>query len=290
MARLRISSTGSTVAEPYAEVIGDPVAHSLSPTIHSYWLDYRDLPGSYRAMRCDAQALAPYLAGRRDDPLWRGCNVTMPLKELAAARMDWLDDGAARAGAINCVVPRDGELHGYNTDIDAVLRAVETVDLAGKRAVVLGAGGVARAALVALGARGAQRVVLARNADRRLALRALGADVQDAPLYAIREALEDAAVVINATPLGMAGDERIDIFLLEALEAAARPMLVIDMVYRPVETEFLSTARAIGMPTVDGLTLLIGQARRSFSLLFGAEPPPWSGPLRADLVSRLRAG
>lgn len=270
--------------DPYAELIGDPVAHSASPAIHTHWLAERELPGSYRSVRCEAAALATYLASRRDDPFWRGCNVTMPLKEKAAARMDWLDDGAARSGAVNCIVPRDGRLHGYNSDVDALLRSFATVDLDGKRAVVLGSGGAARAALVALGQCGAERVVLARDPDRRLALRALGTDVRCAPLHAIREALDGAALIINATPLGMAGAEAMPLFILERLEAASSAILAIDMVYRPVETEFLSAARTAGMRTVDGLTLLIGQARRSFELFFGVAPPPGDDSLRTALL------
>lgn len=273
--------------EPYADLIGDPVAHSLSPAIHGHWLKALGLAGSYRAVRCPPETLGAYFGSRQPDPLWRGCNVTMPLKEKAAARLDWLEGGAARSGAVNCVVPRDGRLEGYNTDIDALLCAMEAIDIEGKRAIVLGSGGAARAALVALGQRNADRVVLARDPGKRLTLRALGSDIQCAPLTAIREALEDAVLIINATPLGMAGAEEMPLFMLERLQEASSAPLAIDLVYRPVETEFLAAARAAGMHTIDGLTLLIGQARRAFELFFEVAPPPGDDDLRTAL---LRAG
>lgn len=270
--------------DPYAELIGDPVEHSLSPAIHGHWLKTLGLAGSYRAVRCPPETLGAYLGSRLPDPLWRGCNVTMPLKEKAAAWLDWLEDGAARSGAVNCIVPRNGRLHGFNTDIDALLGALDAIDMEGKRTVVLGSGGAARAALIALGQRKADRVVLARDPDKRLTLRALGGDIECAPLYAIREALEGAALIINATPLGMAGAEEMPLSILEELQQASPITLAIDLVYRPVETEFLSTSRAAGMQTVDGLTLLIGQARRAFELFFGTAPPPGDEALRTALL------
>ena len=269
--------------EPYAELIGDPVDHSLSPAIHGHWLQACGLAGSYRALRCPSETLAAYFGARQADPLWRGCNVTMPLKEQVAARLDWLEDGAARSGAVNCVVPRDGELHGFNTDVDALLAALDGIDLEGGRAIVLGSGGAARGALVALGQRKADRVVLARDTDKRLKLLALGSDVRCASLHAFAEAREDAAVIINATPLGMVGAEDMPRSILEKLREVSSTPVVIDMVYRPLETEFLATARAAGLRTVDGLTLLIGQARRAFELFFGIAPPPGDEALRTLL-------
>ena len=268
-------------AVPYAEVIGDPVDHSLSPAIHNFWLDRLGLSSQYCATRCGPAGLVPFLATRRRDPAWHGCSVTMPLKRPVLPLLDALDPDAAASRAVNCIVPRVEGLVGHNTDVDGVTAALGDIDLTGKRAVVSGAGGGARAALVALARRGAHIVILARNAARREALLTLAPDIQAAPLHAIVEALEEAAVLINATPLGMGGAAS-PAFMIDGL-AHARGTRVVDMVYAPLETELLAAARALGLPTADGLTMLIGQARRAFMLFFGTEPPPGDAELRARL-------
>lgn len=276
------------MAEPYAEVIGDPIVHSLSPAIHLHWLRSLSLPGDYRATRCTPADLPAYLASRRTNSAWRGCNLTMPLKEQAAALLDELDDDALATGAVNCIVRSEGRLLGHNTDVDGVSAALGASDLAGARAVIIGAGGAARAAIVELAHRNATLMVATRDVDRARALPKVATGLTLLPFDEAPAAIAGAALVINATPLGMAGAPAIPQAILDSL-AAAPEALALDMVYRPLETPFLKAAAAAGLRTSDGLTMLIGQARRAFHLFFGAEPPASDEDLRARLIAQLRA-
>ena len=272
----------------HAEVIGDPIGHSLSPTIHTHWLELLGMNATFLAVRCRPQDLSDYLAQRRRDSSWRGCSVTMPLKQPIMKLLDACEPGAAAAGAVNCVVPKDGGLLGLNTDLDGIAAALPYDDLRGRKAVVIGAGGAARAAIIALGQREARIVLLARDAAKRDALKRLAACVEAAPIHGAADAVEGAALVVNATPLGMIGSPAMPDAILNGLSRAPGAC-AFDMVYRPLDTIFLSAARAAGLRTVDGLTMLIGQARRAFHLFFGAEAPPGEEALRARLRESLAA-
>ena len=143
----------SPASSLYAEVIGDPIVQSKSPAIHGYWLRRLGLDADYRAAHVTAEGLADYLASRRADPLWRGCNVTMPHKQAVIPLLDALDPLAARIGAVNTVVPEDGRLIGYNTDAGGFLEPLRPY-LAQQHlfrmARVLGTGGAALARLEAI--------------------------------------------------------------------------------------------------------------------------------------------
>ena len=248
---------------PYAEVIGDPVAHSLSPAIHGFWLARLGLPGRYQATPVRAESLAAFFESRRGDPAWRGCNVTAPLKQAVIPLLD----EAGAIGAVNCVVPDGGRLIGHNTDIDGIAEALTGADL--RRVVLIGAGGAARAAVASLQEAGAREVtVLARDPNKASQTFDFAADVL--PLNAAN--LAQATLIINASPLGMAHAGAMPDAMLAGLPAAAPGATVFDMVYDPRDTALLSAARAADLRTVDGLTMLIGQARRAFRLFFGAEP------------------
>lgn len=273
---------------PYAEVIGDPVDHSLSPVIHTHWLERLGIEAAYRRQHCAAGGLAPYLQRRRGDPLWRGCNVTMPLKEEAAALLR--SAGANRIGAVNCIARRGDGLTGLNTDVDGVRAALAGEDMAGRQAVVIGAGGAARGAVAALGAVGAQVTILARSPAKAEPLRALAAEVAIEPLDRAAHIVAGAAAIINASPLGMAGSPVMPPAILAALKDSAPSAVAVEIVYHPLETPLLSAARASGLRAVDGLTILIGQARPAFEAFFGAPPPPGDAALRALLLRKLRAG
>jgi shikimate dehydrogenase len=138
---------------PYAEVIGDPIDHSLSPIIHGFWIKKLGLRADYRRKRVERGGVAAYLAERRDDPAWRGCNVTMPLKLDGVRLADLATDRAIGAGASNLLIVRDGKLMAGNTDVSAVM---QLIDALGKQGVavdsltLLGNGGAARAVLMAL--------------------------------------------------------------------------------------------------------------------------------------------
>ncbi|MBX3565368.1 MAG: shikimate dehydrogenase [Sphingomonas sp.] len=252
----------------YAEVIGDPISHSKSPAIHGFWLKALGIEAEYRATHVTPDALAAYFASRRADPDWRGCNITIPHKQAA---LDLVEDrGGVREsiGAINTVV-RDGDaLIGTNTDAGGFYAPIAGLELEDKHAVVIGAGGAARAILFALSKLGVARVtVMNRNVLKAAALlSSFGLKGDAVPLGS---PLPAAGLVVNASALGMAGQPPLEIDLSPLPEEA----VVYDIVYAPLETDLLAQARDRELDTVDGLDMLIGQAALAFELFFGAEPP-----------------
>lgn len=263
----------------FAEVIGDPIAQSKSPVIHKHWLEQLGIEDDYVRTRVAADELTDFLDRRRADPDWRGCNVTIPHKETVISLLDRLDAGADAIGAVNCVVPRDGGLAGYNTDIDGVAAALDSTPLEGRKAVVIGAGGGARAVVAYLGRHQADVVVLARNPAKAQDLRSL-AELELLPLDSAERAFEGAAAIVNATSLGMIGADQMPEPLLDAVRSNAAYALLFDLVATPLQTPFLSCGDRI----VDGLTMLIGQARRAFELFFGRTPPQSDEELRRLLT------
>ena len=259
-----MTSTGG-----YAEVIGDPVAHSKSPVIHSFWLGRLKLDGAYRATRTSRAELPDYVRARRADPDWRGCNVTMPLKLDALMLADELSDRAVAAGAANLLVPKDGQLLAGNTDVGAVVQVLRPLfeQHAGRDITLLGNGGAARAALVALRMLGLDNICLqARDISAAYAL-ALEFGLQVQPRTFDQPVESDG--LINATPLGMAGVEP---FEIDIRHMPAKGW-VADMVTDPIETPLLKAARAKGLAVIDGIALLVEQAAASFILLFGHQAP-----------------
>ncbi|MBY8829100.1 shikimate dehydrogenase family protein [Hephaestia mangrovi] len=257
------------MTRPYAEVIGDPIAHSKSPLIHGFWLDRLGIDARYEQCHVTPDALAGYFDARRADPAWRGCNITIPHKEAALALV--ADKGGIRdtIGAINTVFrDADGELTGTNTDAGGFIAPIADVDLAGRPVVVIGSGGAARAILFALARIGAGPVtLLARNALKGAALLShFGLQGAVKPLDA---PLPPAALLVNASPLGMTGQPALDIDLSPLPDDA----VVYDIVYAPLETPLLQAAEAQGLETVDGLDMLVGQAALAFEIFFGSAPP-----------------
>lgn len=256
------------MTRPYAEVIGDPIAHSKSPAIHGFWLAAMGIDADYRATHVTAEGLPGYFEARRADPDWRGCNVTIPHKQAALAFVD--DPGGIREsiGAVNTVIRQAGGLIGTNTDAGGFYAPIAGMELQGAHAVVIGAGGAARAILFALAKVGIGRVTLLnRNPLKGAALLAgFGIKGEALPLDA---ALPPARLLVNASPLGMTGQPPLAIDLGPLPEDA----VVYDAVYAPLETELLAQAHARGLDTVDGLEMLVGQAALAFELFFGAEPP-----------------
>ena len=265
----------------YAEVIGDPIAHSKSPLIHKYWLQRLGIAADYRKTHVVGCELADFVAGRRTDPDWRGCNVTIPHKQAVVSLLDRLDADAETVGAVNTVVPERGGLAGYNTDMDGIAAALDSTQLDGRLAVVIGAGGAARSLLHYLQRRGAQIRVLARNPAKADELRSL-ASIEVLPLD---NSFGEPAAIINASPLGMSGADRMPTSVLDAVRRHAAGATLFDMVTTPAETQFLTAAREGGGRPVDGLTMLIGQARRGFELFFGASPPAGDEQLRQLLLT-----
>ena len=258
-----------TTAIPYAEVIGDPIAQSKSPLIHKFWLERLTIEANYRARLVAPAELADYIEQRRADPAWHGCNVTLPHKiEI----MDLVSDpGGVREkiGAMNTIVRQaDGSLIGTNTDAAGFLAPIADTDWSGKHAVIIGAGGAARAVVFALKQVGiAEITIVARNG-----LKATGLLMQSSakgsvlPMDAL---LPEADLLINASPLGMTGKPPLEVNL-DPLPADA---LVYDLVYAPLRTGLLKAAKQRNLAVVDGLDMLIGQAALAFELFFGATPP-----------------
>lgn len=257
------------MTEPFAEVIGDPIAQSKSPLIHGYWIERLGLEADYRATHVTAENLPDYIAGRRNDDEWRGCNVTMPHK---LEMMDLVDDpGDVRGsiGAMNTVLRQpDGSLIGTNTDAAGFYAPLADFDLEGAPVALYGTGGAARAVLFALKQiRIGPVTMFARNSLKAAGLLAtfgLKGDVVsiDAPLPPV-------ALLVNASALGMAGQPA----LSPDLSPLPDDALVYDIVYSPLETPLLAAARSRDLATIDGLEMLIGQAAAAFELFFGQAPP-----------------
>ncbi len=266
---------------PFAEVIGRPVAHSLSPAIHRHWLAALGLDGDFRPTEVAPAALADPCLMRRGEPAGRGCSVTSPHKEAVLPLLDRVEGAAARIGAVNCVVREGDALAGLNTDVDGVAAALAGVALQGRKVAIIGGGGASRAALAHLDAVAAGTVaILLREPARGEALRAAYPHVRLVPFAEADRAFEGAALVINASPLGLAGGTEMPAALIAALPEGAA---LFDMVYHPRETALLAAGRARGLRAIDGLAMLIGQARAAFAAFFGADPPADDAALRQAL-------
>ena len=270
------------MSRPYAEVIGDPIAHSKSPLIHNFWLGKLGIDAEYRRCHVRADELADYFARRRGDAEWRGCNLTIPHKVAGLSHVDGVDPKTESVGATNAVVPRNGLLEASNTDVAGIVEALAGVRWEGDRIAVLvdlvGAGGAARAALVALPLAGFSEItVYARDKHKADALSdelGLGAIYGfSAALSVLCEVHEAtgryANLIVNASPLGMTGYPPLEI----RLENYPSDSVVLDMVYSPLETPLLREARARGLRTIDGLAMLIGQAAVAFEKFFGQPAP-----------------
>lgn len=253
----------------YAEVIGDPISHSMSPRMHGFWLKACGIDADYRAMHVKAADLPAYFESRRADPDWRGCNVTIPHK---MAVMDHVaDPGNVRAsiGAMN-TISRDGTgaLFGTNTDAGGFFTPISDVPLDGAPVVVAGTGGAAHAVLFALSRVGAGPVtLLARNPLKGAAL--LARFGLKGAVRAMDAALPPAALLVNTTSLGMVGQEA----FVPDLSPLPDDAVVYDIVYTPLVTPLLAAAEARDLATVDGLEMLIGQGAIAFEIFFGKAPP-----------------
>ncbi|MEX0697264.1 MAG: shikimate dehydrogenase [Dongiaceae bacterium] len=257
-----------------AGVVGWPVAHSRSPRLHGFWLEKHGIDGAYVPIAVRPENLATAL---RALPLlgFSGVNVTVPHKEAALAVIDRASDAARRIGAVNTIViDADGQLEGSNTDgfgfLENLAAALPGWRASDGAAVLLGAGGAARAIAAALADGGAPEIRLVNRTPERA--RRLAAEI-GGPFRVVAwperaAALADAALLVNATTLGMAGQPPLDLEL-SALPGAA---VVNDIVYAPLETPLLAAARARGNRVVDGLGMLLHQARPGFAAWFGVAP------------------
>jgi len=281
----------------YAEVIGDPISQSKSPLIHNFWLGKLSRDEEYRACHVLPGELETYLAKRRQDANWCGCNITMPHKQAVMPLLDRTTPQAGRIGAVNTVVREgDGTLTGHNTDGRGFLEPLAS-ELPQthyyRMARVLGTGGAARAIVSALAEAKFTIVLAGRDpAKARGLLDELdpGGEHHAAPLSHFADATDFAFddrescldLVVNASPLGMAGQPP----LIYDFSHTPPGAIFYDIVTHPLETPLLVEAKARGFRTIDGLSMLIGQAAIAFELFFGAPPPrdPGDAELRALLT------
>ncbi len=257
-----------------AGVMGWPVAHSRSPKIHNYWLEKHGLPGAYVLLPVAPGALPVALPGLAALG-FRGCNITIPHKVDALGLVPTVDANAQRVGAVNTVVVQpDGSLKGFNNDGFGYIQSLVDAQ-PGWRAdagpvTVLGAGGAARAVVLALADRGAKEIRLVnRTPEKAQALaREFGTPIQALPWSERHAALADVALLVNTTSQGMHGNPPLDL----TLHALPRHALVSDVIYVPLETPLLAAARLRGNATVNGLGMLLHQARPAFEAWFGVLP------------------
>ncbi len=277
-----------TGAARIAGVIGWPVKHSRSPQLHGYWLTKYRIDGAYVPFAVAPEDLGAVISALR--PLgMAGLNVTVPHKEAVLSLVDEADSLARRIGAVNTIVVRaDGSLHGSNTDSFGFiehLRASVPGWNAGAPAVVLGAGGAARAVVVALIDAGVPELRIvnrSRSRAERLAAE-LGGPIRVADWGDWKTPLGDAGLLVNTTTLGMEGERPLEIDLAMLPPSAA----VNDIVYVPLETQLLAAARRRGNAIVDGLGMLLHQARPGFRSWFGVDPevtPELRAHVAADLL------
>jgi shikimate dehydrogenase len=246
-------------------ILGRPVAHTLSPQMHN--AAFRELKLNAVYVAFPVTDLARAVAGLRGLAI-QGASVTIPFKEEIIPWLDELDPQAARIGAVNTVVNRDGRLVGYNTDWLGALRALQVhTRLAGEHVLILGAGGAARAIAFGVLQEGGRVSLTDLDAPRAAAL-ARDLQAEAIPLPRLDQC--PAAILVNATPVGMEPQvEEIPI----SPELLGRFRLVMDVVYRPLETRLLREARVRGAATIDGLQMLIHQATAQFALWTGMAAP-----------------
>ena len=270
-------------------VIGWPVGHSRSPLIHNYWIKRHGLTAEYRREAVPPDNFAEFIATLAERG-YIGANVTLPHKEAALALSE-PDDRARAVGAANTLWLESGTLRSTNTDVEGFIENLDAEtprwDAGLESAIVLGAGGAARAIVLALLERGTERVFVANRtfAKAETFRERFGERVHPVRWGEINGLLAGAQLLVNATTLGMSGQDQLDLNLAHLPQSA----VVADIVYVPLETPLLAAARQRGLRTADGLGMLLHQAVRGFSLWFGVRPEV-TDELRGLVEADLRTG
>ena len=258
-----------------AGVVGSPARHSLSPLIHTAWLRAARIDGQYGLNDIEKDGFPAFLQRAMDEGL-RGVNVTLPFKEHALNAADEASEAAQLAGAANLLIFEASGIRATNTDGEGLLFALASqapgLSIGERPIVILGAGGAAKGAAAALARAGAQTLRIVNRTPERAEQLAVDLMMDfdcDISRADFDEAIEDAGLLINAATAGLGGhdDRGLD------LSRAPDDMAVMDMVYSPLVTPLLATARDRGLPIVDGLEMLIGQAIPSFEAFYGKAPP-----------------
>ena len=263
-----------------AGVMGWPVKHSRSPRLHGFWLDHHGIDGAYLPLPVRPENLPAAIAGLAALG-FAGCNLTIPHKETALELVEETTPLAAEIGAVNTVIVRyDGSLLGDNSDafgfIENLRAGAPGLDLAAGPAVLLGAGGAARAVCAALKEAGAAEIRIVNRDPARAERLAEQFGAEPVAWDTRHGVLDGATLVVNSTSLGMDGQPPLDLDLSSLPKSA----VVNDLVYVPLTTDLLAAAQARGNATVDGLGMLLHQARPGFEAWFGVAP---------DVTDELRA-
>ncbi|MDH5189328.1 MAG: shikimate dehydrogenase [Rhodospirillaceae bacterium] len=276
-----------------AGVIGWPVDHSLSPLVHGFWLDHFKINGTYERIAVEPKKLERELLGLGQNG-FVGVNITVPHKEAALKIVDETDETAARIGAVNTIVVKDGgKLFGLNTDgfgfIENLKAGAPDFNFSKSPAVVLGAGGAARSVIGALLNAGTPEVRIINRSGARAEALAMDlapfwdGDIAIVPWDHRAAALAEAGLLVNTTTLGMKGQPELEISL-DRLDPDA---VVNDIVYNPLETKLLKNAKERSNVTVDGIGMLLHQARPGFKLWFGMDAKV-NDELRAHVLQALK--
>lgn len=250
-----------------AGVIGWPVSHSLSPKLHSYWLKKYGIDGEYVPLPIQPDKLEEGLQ-RLIDEAYVGANLTVPHKELVLAYVDEIDALAQAVGAVNTLVFRSGKIIGSNSDVVGFSNNISPFIVGKQKAVVVGAGGAARAVIVALKQLGFENIVICNRSEDKAHILAQQHHAEVVTWDKKHLVLRDADLLVNTTSLGMQNQPALEL----SLEYLPTDALVTDIVYTPLITPLLAAARARGNPTVDGLGMLLYQAAPGFEAWFGVKP------------------
>jgi shikimate dehydrogenase len=254
-------------------VIGWPIGHSRSPLIHNYWLKKYAIDAVYEKKAVEPENVAQFIANMAASE-FVGCNVTIPHKEAAFQAVAKADEIARRLGAVNTVYLKDGVVCGTNTDGEGFIASLRhshpNFNLRDKTAIIIGAGGAAKAVIGALLDEGVARIgIINRTRERTHDLQAqFGSSVYEISEAIFNDALESCGLLVNTTSQGMEGQPSLEL-KTQRLNLDA---LVADIVYTPLETAFLEQARLRGNPVLGGLGMLLHQAVRGFELWFGVKP------------------
>ena len=258
-------------------VIGDPIDHSLSPNIHSAAFREMDLDSSYIAYRIPKGELEEGIEGLKKIKI-DGFNITIPHKIEMMKYLDKIDESCSLIGAVNTVSNKDGVLKGYNTDMDGFLEPFKKKRLSinGTKVLLIGAGGAARAIVAGFAKEKAKSITIANRALEKgenlsKFAKKTGLDSNAIKIEDVKDSAKDYDIIVNATSVGMFPENYDAITSLE--NSFKKGQIVFDVVYNPVKTQLLKLAEKEGAITVDGLSMLVYQAAKSFELWTGEEMP-----------------
>jgi shikimate dehydrogenase len=256
-----------------AGLIGHPVGHSLSPLIHRYWYQQQGIEAEYDLYNIAPEALRETLQNWKSDTTenLRGLNVTIPHKQSVMAVLDECDDAATAIGAVNTIIMQQGKWKGTNTDAEGFsshLLATASAAAMSRHALILGAGGAARAAIYALKQVGIARITILNRTYETACALAKDFSVHVAKMEDASSVFSDATLLINSTSAGMKNNPPLNLPLAALPESA----ILYDMVYTPRDTPMLRDGRARGLVTIGGLGMLLCQAQQAFALWWGVMP------------------